>query len=167
MSLENLTAEERSTLELGRLLLSDPSTSKEARRLAKKLKPDLRFADLDLEDQLRSQQEANDKRWKDREEADRREKFERERAAAHARLRERNLDPAAVEKVMTEHGIASYEAAAELMEARAALAEPSPDEATPMDLPDNKELWKDPSKWARQTAFDTINEIRKKSRARA
>lgn len=154
-------------LQLGQLLMSDPSTSKEARRLAKKLKPELRFADLDLEDQLRTQQEANDKRWADEQERQRKEKFERDRATAHARLRERNLDPTAVEKLMTEMGIANYDAAAEILESRAALAEPSPDNVTPMDLPDNKDLWKDPVGWARKQAFEAISEVKNRTRRAA
>lgn len=167
MSLENLTAEERQALELGRILLSDPSASKDARRLVKKLKPELRFADLDLEDQLRAQQEANDKRWSDEQERQRKEKFERDRAAAHSRLRERNLDPTAVEKLMTDMGIASYDAAAEILESRAALAEPSPDNVTPMSMPDNKALWKDPVGWARKQAFEAINEVKGRTRRAA
>jgi hypothetical protein len=169
--LEDLTPEQRAQLNLAQLLLSDPETSKQARRLAKKLKPELQFADLDMDDQIKRRDEANAERVKALEEQIRKDKFDREREKAHARMRERNLDPVAVEKVMTENGIANYDLAAEVLEARSAAAAPTPDDLSPMTLPKGAEggadLWKDPKGFATNTAYAVLNAFRRQKVAGA
>lgn len=168
--LEDLTPEQRSQLNLAQLLLSDPDTSKQARRLAQKLKPELKFSDIELEDQIAASNKSAAKRVEGLEQQLAREKFERERAAMHAKLRERNLDPAAVEKVMTENGIANYELAAEVLEARSLAAAPTPDDVTPLTMPTGtqgaKDLWKDPRGYAQAVAYDVLNGF-KRNRMRA
>lgn len=165
MSLESLTPEERSQLQLAQLLLSDPATNKETRRLAKKLKPELQFADLDLEDRL------EDQRKKSKEVTDalqndlRTERMERAREKQHEKIRSRGLDPAAVEKLMTDHQIPNYDVAIELLEARAQSAAPTPNDLDVMELPTGKagetDLWKDPKGFAQRTAYELLNGFRK------
>lgn len=161
MSLEDLTPQQRAELNLAQLLLSDPETSKQARRLAKKLKPDLQFADIEMEDQMKKRDETNGERVKALEEQIRKDKFDREREKAHDRMRQRMLDPVAVEKVMTENGIANYDLAAEVLEARSAAAAPTPDDLSPLSLPTGSEsgsdLWKDPKGFATKTAYAVLN----------
>lgn len=163
--LEDLTPEQRAQLNLAQLLLSDPETSKQARRLAKKLKPELQFGDLDMEDRINKERETSDTKIKALEEQIRKDAFARAREAAHAKLRDRNLDPVAVEKVMTENGIANYDLAAEVLEARAAAAAPTPDDLSPLTLPTGNEggadLWKDPKGFAQRTAYSVLNSFRK------
>lgn len=165
MSLEDLTPEQRAQLNLAQLLLSDPDTSKQARRLAKKLKPELQFSDLDLEDRIVKERETSAEQLKAIRADIAKDKFERDRAAAHARLRDRNLDPAAVEKVMTENGIANYDLAVEILEARAEAAAPTPDDLSPMTMPTGKvgetDLWKDPKGFATRTAYEVLNGFKK------
>lgn len=169
-SLEDLSAEDRAKLNLANLLLSDPETSKQARRLAKKLKPELQFSDLDLEDRLTKQSESNAEQLKAIRADQQKIIFDREREKAHAKLRERGLDPAAVEKVMTENSIANYDLAAEVLEARAVAAAPTPDDLTALELPSGKEgevdLWKDPKNFARRTADAVLNGFKRTRLAR-
>jgi len=163
--LEDLTPEQRAQLNLVQLLLSDPETSKQTRRLAKKLKPELQFSDLDMEDRINKEREKSSSEIRELQEQIRKDKFEAARNAAHAKLRERNLDPAAVEKVMTENGIANYDLAVEILEARAQAAAPTPDDLTPLTLPTGSEggsdLWKDPKGFATRTAYAVLNGFRK------
>jgi hypothetical protein len=165
VSLESLTPEERSQLELARLLLSDPKTNKEARRLAKKLKPELQFADIELEDRLAAQRDESNEVTKALRADLEKEKFDRAREKAHERIRERGLDPVAVEKVMTENGIANYDLAMEILEARSQSAAPTPNDLEVMELPKGEEggvdLWKDPKGFAQRTALSVLNGFRR------
>lgn len=163
--LEDLTPEQRAQINLAQLLLSDPETSKQARRLAKKLKPELQFSDLDTDDRIAKATETSAEQVKELQKQLAKQQFERDRERAHAKLRERNLDPAAVEKVMTDNGIANYDLAAEVLEARSQAAAPTPDDLTTLDLPTGTEggsdLWKDPKGFAQRTALSVLNGFRK------
>lgn len=165
MSLEDLTPEQRSQLNLAQLLLSDPDTSKQARRLAQKLKPELKFSDLELEDQITASTVKSGKRVEELEQQLAKEKFDRQREAMHAKLRERNLDPVAVEKVMTDNGIANYDLAIEVLEARTQAAAPTPDDLSPLSMPTGKQgekdLWKDPRGYAQAVAYDVLNSFKR------
>lgn len=153
MSLEDLSAEQRAFLAAGELLLKNPEVALEAKRLIKKVKPDVRFQDLDTADQielstakLRAEQE---KITEAINKANLERKFEEQRA----KLRAEGIDVEALEAFMKENELYSYEKAAKIYKQINQVAPPTPSSLMQdMDLPDAKAFWADPVKAARAEA---------------
>ena len=165
-SLENLTAEQRAELNLGKLtrqLLTNPETRENTARLLKKGDANLSFPDVDARDELRKVQEKADEKLSALEtrmrERDARDALEKH----HARIREAGLDVKAVNELMEKHGIApteeGYGIVMELLQSRAALAEPTTEQITPFRIPNVKEMWNDPVKWREEEGYKVLNEL--------
>lgn len=164
MSLEELTPQQRAHLALGQSLMGNPETADDARRLLRKADPKFKAPDLELQDKLdKERQDRLDGEKKLREdiETDRRNVWyaETQRKVAAA-----GLDIKAVEKIMTDRQIANYDTAIEFLQSQQQIASPTHDSVTPMAMPDNKDLWKDPKKTARDIAHGMINEFRTQRR---
>jgi hypothetical protein len=160
MSLEDMTADERNSKILQRLM-NHPEVGREAKRLWKKVEPAANFPDLDLEDQVtKATQELNDKVAKlEQEQLEGR--VLANRAANHKLVRDAGFDVEQVEKVMTDEKIANYETAIKYLRGQSALAPPTPEAVTPIRMPDNlKDIQKNPTQWARGEAFKAINELK-------
>lgn len=165
-SLENLTPDQRAELSLGKLtrqLLTNPETRESAAKLLKKGDANLHFPDIEAKDELRKVQEKADEKINGLEqklrERDAREILEKQ----HARIREAGLDVKAVTELMEKHGIApteeGYGIVIELIQSRAALAEPTTEGVTPFRVPNIKEMWNDPVKWREEEGYKVLNEL--------
>jgi hypothetical protein len=153
LSLEDLTSEQRAFLAAGELLLKNPEVAMEAKRLIKKVKPDVRFQDLETHDSI----EASTKKLRDEQEkiqeALNKDRLERQFESQRAKLRADGVDVEALEAFMKENELYSYEKAAKIFKQVNALAPPTPSSLMQdMDLPDAKAFWKDPVKAARSEA---------------
>jgi hypothetical protein len=159
MSLENLTDDQRNSLALKRLF-GHPEFGREAKKLWKKIEPNAKFPELDLEDQARAMNEATQKELQALQEKVQLQEIQGRRAEQHAKIRQAGLEPDEVEKVMTEEKIASYDTAIKYVTAQRKLAPPTPANITPIMLPDDlKEIQKNPNAYARKAAFEAVNEI--------
>jgi hypothetical protein len=160
MSLENMTEDERNSLALKKLF-AHPDVGPKAKRLYKQVVPDAKFADIELEDKMSEQTKAlQDEITKLREEAQTRDITAR-RAENHQRIREAGFEPDAVEKVMTEEKIASYDTALKYMKAQNANSRPTPPIGLgPQEMPaDWKEIAKNPRQWANREAYKAVDEL--------
>jgi hypothetical protein len=165
-SLENLTAEQRAELNIGRLtrqLLTDPETREQAAKLLQKADKTLQFPDVAAKDEARKIREASDEKISALEqrlkERDAREALTKQ----HDRVREAGLDVKMVTELMEKHGIPptedGYDLVMELVHQRAQLAEPTPEQFAPLQRPDIKEMWNDPIKWREAEGYKILNEI--------
>lgn len=161
-SLEEMTPEQRDALAL-RKLFNHPEVGKQAKRLYKKAVPDARFPDLEAEDAANERETKLQERMDKMEEADLARRVEQKRKENHEMVRAAGLDPADVEKVMTEEKILNYDTAVKYIKAQNANSAPSPGNMTPITMPDNaKEIGKNPAAWARNEAFAAINDLKSK-----
>lgn len=153
MSLEDLTSEQRAFLAAGELLLKNPEVAMEAKRLIKKVKPDVRFQDLETHESIEA---ATKKLREDQEkiqEALNKERLDREFEKQRAKLRADGVDVEALEAFMKENELYSYEKAARIFKQINAIAPPTPSSLMEdMNLPDAKAFWADPVKAARSEA---------------
>jgi len=153
VSLEDLSAEQRAFLAAGELLLKNPEVAMEAKRLIKKVKPDVRFADLDTHEQIEASTKLlraeQDKITEQINKANLERKFEEQRA----KLRADGIDVEQLEAFMKENELYSYEKAAKIFAQIMKPATPTPSNLMKdMSAPDAKEFWKDPVKAARDEA---------------
>lgn len=170
-SLENLTPEQLENMSRGKALLdsllNDPETRKATMRLIKKKNPNMPLPEIDTEDAAAAILE-NERKEREKLEAKVRESEARESVRAK---REEAVEKGwvgreeipALEKFMTDNEIPSYEKAASLFKqakrAEAAhVAERKSGDNT-LSMPDNKELYKNPTLWARQQASAAVDEI--------
>jgi hypothetical protein len=165
-SLENLTAEQRAELNIGRLtrqLLTDPETREQAAKLLQKADKTLQFPDVAAKEEARKIREASDEKISALEqrlkERDAREALTKQ----HDRVREAGLDVKMVTELMEKHGIPptedGYDLVMELVQKRAQLAEPTPEQFAPLQRPDIKEMWNDPIKWREAEGYKILNEL--------
>jgi hypothetical protein len=159
MSLENMSEDERNSLALKRLF-THPEVGMEAKRLYKKVTPDAKFPDLDAEDrQVALRKELSDK-VAALEEKVQTDAIMQRRKEHHAEIRAAGFDPDAVEKLMTDERIGSYETAMKYMKAQNANVAPTPGNVTPLQMPaDYKDIAKNPKGWATAKAHEAINEL--------
>jgi len=159
MSLEEMTEDQRLALSY-RKLLNHPELGSQVKRLHKQAFPDAKFADIELEDKITA---ATDKARKELEALQERVQMQEiagRRKEQHDKVRAAGLDPDAVEKVMTDEKISSYDTAIKYMRAQSASAQPSAASITPIRMPDNlADIQKDPRGWANKTAYEAINEL--------
>lgn len=167
MSYEDLSEDQRKIFtESMQLLLGSNETRKDTLRALRKADPKRTFPELDLDEKIEAARESDAKRIKEMEDkllerdlTDRREK-------EHAKIRELGLDPLEVEKFARDNGGMTYDAASRFMIAEKKSAPPTPASLTPMRMPDEtKEIMKNPNQWARERAFEVINELKAARRA--
>lgn len=153
MSLEDLSAEQRAFLAAGELLLKNPEVAMEAKRLIKKVKPDVHFQDLATHEQI----EASTKKLREDQEklteSINKDRLERQFAETRARLRAEGIDVEALEAFMKENELYSYEKAAKIYAQVNRPAPPTPHSLLEdMSKPDASAFWKDPVAAARAEA---------------
>jgi hypothetical protein len=152
-SLENLTPEQRAKLSFAELLLKNPDVALEAKKLAKKVNPELRFPDVEQQEAIAAA--TADLRKKQEEMADQinKDKIERQREAKREDLRRRGIDPDALELYMKENNWWDYDKAEKGFALVNRVAPPTPtnllNEAA---KPDFNRWFKDPNKTAREEA---------------
>lgn len=165
-SLENLSAEDRQAIAIGRLgrqLLQDPEHRDQVARLLKKADPKLQFPDIEAKDAVRKVEEAAAARVQELEkkllERDAKQALERQ----HQRIRDAGLDVKMVNELMEKHGIPptddGYDLVMEVINSRAQLAEPTTEVIQPMVKPDIKEMWNDPVAWREKQGYQVLNEL--------
>jgi hypothetical protein len=160
--MEQLSQDEKNSLALQKLF-NNPETGLEAKRLYKKIVPDAKFPDLELADKLAAQEAKMQKEIDDLKDKAQLNEITQRREKHFGEMREKGFDPDAVEKVMTENKIGSYETAMKFMAAQNAVATPTSASMTPIRMPDNvKEIQKNPTQWAKNEAFAAINELKAK-----
>jgi hypothetical protein len=136
MSLEGGNVETMQQLAgLSAQLASDPATRKEFLRLTKKVRPDVQFAELDIEDQREADRKATDDKiealQKKLEDQQLQSRVKEQRDALRAKGMS-DEDITEVEKTMMENGIADHGRAAEFMKFMKQSAEPTTP-AAPVD----------------------------------
>lgn len=124
MAGEDLSPSERAALQLGKLLNSNPEVRLAAQRLAKKVDPNLRVPEIELQDQIQverdarlaSEQKMNDQLLRERLER-RHEQEERRVVAAGFTMSE-------IDGIITEYGCKDYDTAMKIatMQAQSAAA---------------------------------------------
>jgi hypothetical protein len=165
-SLENLSAEERAQLTIGRLtatLLKNPETRDATAKLLRSADKSLQFPDVDSREELTKVQQ------KSKEAIDALENRLRERDAKdqlakyHEMIKSAGFDVAKVNELMEKIGIPSTEAGykhvIDHLNAQAQVAEPSADQIQPFRMPDTKEMWNDPVKWRENEGYKVLNEL--------
>lgn len=166
-SLEDLTPEQKQELNLGKLtkqLLQNPETAENAQRLLMKGDPKLRFPEVTLKDSLGKVREETAEEIKELRQKLAAQEAERKQEKLHAKVTAAGLELKPVVELMEKHGLASteanYDMAIEVLQTRAALAEPTSSGVTPMEMPNIKEMWSDPVKWREQEAAKVMKELR-------
>jgi hypothetical protein len=153
VSLEDLTSEQRAYLAAGELLLKNPEVAMEAKRLIKKVKPDVRFQDLETHEQIVASTASLKAEQEKITEAINKANLERKFEEQRAKLRADGIDVEALEAFMKENELYSYEKAAKIFKQVNQLAPATPHSLMQdMDLPDAKAFWQDPVKAARAEA---------------
>jgi hypothetical protein len=161
-SLEDMSEDERNSAVLKRLM-GHPEFGKEAKRLWKKIEPSASFPDVEMDDKLSAERESTNKEIATLREKLQMQEIEKRRDSEHAKVRDAGLDPVAVEKVMTEEKISSYDTAIKYVKAQQQLAPSTPSSVTPIRMPEDlKDIQKNPAGWAREKAFEAINELKAK-----
>lgn len=152
-SLENLTPDQRAKLSFAELLLKNPDVALEAKRLAKKVNPELRFPDVEQQEAIAKATQDIAKKQQEFEETLNKDRIERQQEAKRSELRQQGVDVAALEAFMKENEIYSYDKAQKIFAQVNKIAPPTPtnllNEAA---KPDFNKWWKDPAKSAREEA---------------
>ena len=163
------------------LIHRNPDIAREARKLAKKANPDLRFPEIEAEERVNEQLKSRDKQIEEMQQQLMTQDVERRREAQRQSCRDKGLDPDEVEELIVERGklgrTIQYEDAMELLKLQkqiAAASGPGGDGARPNrsitpDIMNDKDLWQNPEKTANErtiAAIDELNAMRSK-RARA
>jgi hypothetical protein len=160
---DNLNDEQKERLmSFSTAILNNKDTRKDALLLAKKANPAFSSPELELEAQIEKvRKEEAEKRQVLSDQIQEREIL-RQRADKAKELKEQGFDIVAVEKVMTEQKIGSYETAIKFMKQEQQLAPATPASVTRMKMPDNvKDIMKNPNQWGRDTAHAVVDEILK------
>ena len=63
---------------------------------------------------------------------------------------------------MVDESIGSYDTAIKYAQAQRQLAPTTPELRTALRMPDTKDLWADKNSWAKNEAFEAINELKAK-----
>lgn len=161
MSLENLSPQERAYLNAGKALLDNPDVARDAKRLLIKAAPGTKFADIELEDRI-SVREAELKKQADAlEERLNKDSLERKIEGERQKIRDAGGDVAAVEAFMKENELYSYDKAWKIFQKVNVPADPTPSSLIhEMKGADAKEIWKNPTEWARTEAKRALDEMR-------
>lgn len=167
MSLEGTNDKQRDTLARGmNALLTSPDAEvqRATKRMLKKIDPTLNFPELAIEEEVTARlapviednkklrDEAKERQWRTEVEAE------------HARVRAAGYDVDTVQKLMKDRGIVNFDTAMDLLSMQNQLATPTPAELSgSYNLPeDQKDIFKNPAKWARDKAHAIIDEMKRK-----
>lgn len=165
MSLEGLSNDQIKQLASGMQTLltsNDADTRRGAQRLLKKVDPKLTFPELEQEDALAAAikpiQEDNQKLRDEIKERDFRAQVEKD----HARVTGRGYKVEDVQKFMQDRGIVNFDTAMEVLDMQNRLASPTPESLAtgqPYNMPEEqKDIFANPSKWAREMAHKIIGQ---------
>lgn len=168
MGFEDLDEKQRENLAKAmNSLLTNPEVSTDVKRLLMKADPKMKFADVAQADALAKLEEKSATKISELEAKLMEEQAIRVREERHRQAREKGLSPEDVEKVVTEYKVMDWDKAMQiadrLREMAPASAEPTFD-AKP-NLPDEKELWADPKRYANGIAHKMIDEFRGRRRS--
>lgn len=163
MSLRPMTADERSEMEMGRLmkrLAANPKTRRPVLNAIRVLDPQARFADQDVQDLREELARKDAQRAAQLNAAIERTRMETQRKSLGSRYKEEQIKE--IETLMQTHGILDYDIGAKLYAAD--LPPPVPVHQTnsrggPWTLPDDKELLNNPREWANKQAQAVIGEF--------
>lgn len=176
--LESMTPQERAIFAAGQALFTNPEVSNDAKRLYKKVKPEARFPELDMEDRIAAMQAEEGGKREKLEQQLMRESLERKRADRRRQLTADGYDPDEIEGLIVDWGIAgndkedAYARAMKLSDMQRRSAEPTaPDILGPRgntDLRPEKE-WRNLTVQALQNksgqlAHEMVDEFRKQRR---
>lgn len=163
----------RVTADFVESIYNDPGLNKEAKRLIKKKYPQLAIPDLDIEDRVQSQLDAERRRREDQETKakqkadDERWQAERKRVQAEYSFTDDGMTD--LEKFMAEKGIGDYEVAASYR------ASKNPKTSQPTfdsqywhhdQAPGFKEIARDPEAWGRNEILQAIHRDQERARGR-
>jgi len=164
MALEDLSeADQAKAMALYQFVQGNPDVAKQVRKLAREKNPNMPLPDTDLiEDKFQSEIESLRSELKKRDEQSAENLQSQRRSEAHANIRSQGFDPDDVEKAMIANKIGDYDVAMKFLRQERELAPATPESVSPMSMPDNKELWSDKNKWAKNQAFEAVNELRAK-----
>ncbi len=170
MSLENLTPDELAFLNIGKLLIENPKTKREAQRLIKTARPETVIPEVEFEERLVAQESEFAKKQLALEERLNKEALERRIEKERETVREQGIDVAALEAFMKENELYSYPKAAKIFAQVNQPASPTPSslmaDVKAMKPDDAKALWANPTKWARDAAAQVHKEFQQ-ARGRA
>ena len=163
----------RVTADFVESIYNDPQLNKEAKRLIKKKYPQLAIPDLDIEDRVQSQIDADRKQRKDADDAAARKKADDEWRAERGRVQKDYgfTDEAMkdLEGWMTDKGVGDYEVAASYRAAKNPQAsEPTYDSQfwSHDKAPNFAEIAKDPEAWGRKEILSAIHRDMERTRGR-
>ncbi len=162
MSLEELTAQQRANLAAMELLMSNPDVALQTKKLIKQLRPETRFADLEVHEQITASTAELAKKQTALEEQLNKDRLERQIAEQRAKLRVAGVDVEQLEAFMKENEIYSYEKAQKIYAQVNRPAAPTPARSLVSDMQSDEELvkqfWKDPVRTARTEAENFFKE---------
>lgn len=163
-SLEDLSEPEQArALALYQFVQNNPDVAKRVRKMAKEKNPNMPVPESDvLEDKVQTELESLREEFKKRDEQQLQALQEQRRAEMHNRIKENGLDPEEVEKIMIDEKIGNYDTAIKYVKQMRELAPSTPEQITPMSLPSGKDLWSDKNRWAKNQAFEAMNELKAK-----
>jgi hypothetical protein len=164
LGLEGLTEDQRNNLaRWSNSLLRNKETREGFLNLTKKANPAFTHPELVVKETINASVEELRKDNKTLAEQLQKQVIETARDKKAAELKAKGFDIEAVEKVMGDNNIASYETAMKFMsqESRLAAATPASLSSTNANMPtDMKDIAKNPAKWAREQAVKVMNEFR-------
>lgn len=150
-------------------LLGHKEVAPQVKRLLMQVDPTMQFPEVVLADQIDAGMKKHSDRLQEVEAQLIRERAERNLEKRQQQAIERGLDPADVEKAVTDKKIADWDTAMEYVEMSHRLAAPTPasyDEPPPF-ISTDKDFLKDPRKASLTEAHKVVDEIMAARRARA
>ena len=173
-SLENMTEEQvRSLAALANDISSNPETRREFQKIAKKVRSNLVFPELEVEQQIAAmtakqteEAEALRAELTKRDLADQRREIKKEMGEKFP-----GITFEEIEKCMVDNAIGKHESAAQFLANQRQLAEPVPEvpgRGGPMIMPtEARQFFKSPDRTARKLAYDAVTDlINKRNKAR-
>lgn len=162
-SLEDLNeADAAKAYALYQFVQSNPDVARDLRKKAREKNPSMPVPDSDvLEDRFNAEIERLNAELKKRDEEANEALKSQRRAEAHAKIREQGFDPEEVEKAMVDNKIGNYDVAVKFLRQERELAPATPQAVTPMQMPNVKDLYTNRNSWARNEAFEALNELRR------
>ncbi len=153
-------------LALGRAaykLFQNPEVSREAKKLLMKADATVKFPEIETDDRIDKELKSRDEQIKELATKQIEMEARARRETLHTQAREKGLKPEDVEDAIVKKGIANWDTAMEYVELSQQAAPSTPaDYDSAMKMPDTKELWKDPAKWARGETHKAIDELIKR-----
>ena len=148
----------------------DPEIRRGVQRSLKSVDPNLNFPELEQADAIISAVKEVQKTAEELRQEQRERDFRAETERQHAAIRARGYKVEDVQKFMTERGIVKFDTALEVMDMRNSLAAPTPEALAQhgdYSMPeDQKNIFANPAKWARQKAHAIIDELKGKALVR-